>query len=133
MSRPRESGILGPALAAPAVLMLVGLLAWLLVLLFRVSLYAEAGGKGYYLPGAWTLANGKKLRLFDARKHLTRTFSQVKGKIGSIASIGDKSMLVSAQGGQLEVFTLRFDDGKKLNAPEFCKQAGLAAGTQLGA
>src|SRR5580693_3524823 len=74
-------------------------------------------------PGAWTVFNGKKVRLFDARKHLTRTFSQVKGKIGTIASIGDKSMLVSAQGGQLEVFTLRFEDGKKLNAPEFCKQA----------
>jgi methionyl-tRNA formyltransferase len=84
-------------------------------------------------PGAWFLLNGKKVRLFDARKHLTRTFSQVKGKIGTIASIGDKSMLVSAQGGQLEVFTLRFDDGKKLSAPEFCKQAGLAAGAQLGA
>jgi methionyl-tRNA formyltransferase len=84
-------------------------------------------------PGAWTLVNGKKVRLFDARKHLTRTFSQVSGKIGTIASIGDKSMLVSAQGGQLEVLTLRFDDGKKLNAPEFCKQAGLTAGARLGA
>jgi len=84
-------------------------------------------------PGAWTVFAGKKLRLFDARKHLTRTFSQVKGKVGTVASIGEKSLLVSAQGGQLEVFTLRFDDGKKLNAPEFCKQAGIAAGAQLGA
>jgi methionyl-tRNA formyltransferase len=84
-------------------------------------------------PGAWTSLNGKKVRVFDARKHLTRTFSQVKGRIGSIASIGDKSLLVSAQGGQLEVFTLRFDDGKKLSAPEFCAQADIAAGAQLGA
>ena len=84
-------------------------------------------------PGAWTVFNGKKVRLFDARKHLTRTFSQVKGKVGTVASIGDKSLLVSAQGGQLEVFTLRFDDGKKLKAPEFCRQAGIAAGAQLGA
>ena len=30
-------------------------------------------------PAAWTLFNGKKLRLFDARKHPARTFSQVKG------------------------------------------------------
>jgi methionyl-tRNA formyltransferase len=84
-------------------------------------------------PGAWTLLNGKKVRLFDARKHLTRMFSHVKGKIGTIASIGDKSMLVSAQGGQLEVFTVRFDDGKKLSAPEFCLQANIVAGAQLGA
>jgi methionyl-tRNA formyltransferase len=84
-------------------------------------------------PGAWTVFNGKKVRLFDARKHLTRTFSQVKGKAGTVASVGDKSLLVSAQGGQLEVFSLRFDDGKKLKAPEFCQQAGIAAGAQLGA
>jgi methionyl-tRNA formyltransferase len=84
-------------------------------------------------PGAWTVFKGKKVRLFDARKHLTRTFAQVKGKVGAVASIGEKSLLVSAQGGQLEVFALRFDDGKKLNAPEFCKQAGIAAGAQLGA
>jgi methionyl-tRNA formyltransferase len=83
-------------------------------------------------PGAWTTLNGKRVRLFDARKHLTRTFSQVKGKIGTVASIGDRSMLVSAQGGQLEVLTLRFDDGKKLAAPEFCAQAGVSSGTQLG-
>ena len=83
-------------------------------------------------PGAWTTLNGKRVRLFDARKHLTRTFSQVKGKVGTVASIGDRSMLVSAQGGQLEVLTLRFDDGKKLAAPEFCAQAGVSSGTQLG-
>jgi methionyl-tRNA formyltransferase len=83
-------------------------------------------------PGAWTTLNGKKVRLFDARKHLTRTFSQVKGKIGTIASIGDKSMLVSTQAGQLEVLTLRFDDGKKLSAPEFCAQAGVTSGAQFG-
>jgi methionyl-tRNA formyltransferase len=84
-------------------------------------------------PGAWTLLNGKKVRLFDARKLLTRTFSEVKGKVGTIASIGEKSMRISAQGGQLEVFTIRFDEGKKLSSPEFCKQAGIAAGAQLGA
>ncbi len=84
-------------------------------------------------PGAWTSLNGRKIRLFDARKHLSRTFSQVKGKVGTIASIGEKTLLVSAQGGQLEIFTLRFDDGKKLGAAEFCAQAGIAAGAQLGA
>src|ERR1700734_3526371 len=47
-------------------------------------------------PGAWTVFDGKKVRLFDARKHLTRPFSQVKGKVGTVASIGNKSLLVSA-------------------------------------
>ena len=40
---------------------------------------------------------------------------------------------MSAQGGQIEVFKLRYEGGKKLAAPEFCKQSGLAAGTILGA
>ena len=84
-------------------------------------------------PGAWTLLNGKKLRLFEARKHPARTFGQVKGKIGAVTDIGEKSLLVSVQGGQIEVFTLRSEDGKKLAAPEFCRQSGLAAGTILGA
>ena len=83
-------------------------------------------------PAAWTLFNGKKLRLFDARKHPARTFSQVKGAIGTVTAISDQSLLVSAQGGQIEVFALRFEDGKKLKAPEFCAAAGLGVGSVLG-
>jgi methionyl-tRNA formyltransferase len=84
-------------------------------------------------PAAWTLLNGKKLRLFEARKHAARTFSEVKGRVGAVAAIGDRSLFVSAQGGQIEVLTLRHEDGKKLSAPEFCAQAGLVPGTLLGA
>jgi methionyl-tRNA formyltransferase len=84
-------------------------------------------------PAAWTTFNEKKLQLFDARKHLTRTFSQVKGRIGAVTAIGDRSLFVAAQGGQIEVFTLRYEDGKKLQAPQFCAETGLAVGTILGA
>ena len=83
-------------------------------------------------PGAWTTLNGKKLQLFDARKHPVRTFSQVKGSIGAVAAIGEKSLLVTAQGGHIEVLMLRFDDGKKLPAAQFCAEAGLSVGTVLG-
>jgi methionyl-tRNA formyltransferase len=84
-------------------------------------------------PGAWTTLNGKKLQLFDARKHPVRTFSQVKGGIGAIAAISDKGIFVTAQGGHIEVLMLRFDDGKKLPASQFCAEAGLSVGTVLGA
>ena len=40
---------------------------------------------------------------------------------------------MAAQGGQIEVFTLRYEDGKKLPAAEFCAAAGIVAGTVLGA
>ena len=84
-------------------------------------------------PGAWTTYNGKKLRILEARKVPARTFSSVKGKIGAVTDIGAGSIFVSTQGGQIEVLTLRPDDGKKLSGPEFCAQAGLTTGTILGA
>ncbi|HXI48376.1 MAG TPA: methionyl-tRNA formyltransferase [Steroidobacteraceae bacterium] len=84
-------------------------------------------------PGAWTLFNQKRLQLYDARKHAARTFSQVKGRIGAVTSIGEQSLSISAQGGQIEVFKLRYDGGKKLPAPQFCAESGLCLGTILGA
>lgn len=84
-------------------------------------------------PGAWTTHNGKKLRILEARKVPARTFSAVKGKIGAVTDIGERGIFVSTQGGQIEVLTLRYDDGKKLPGREFCAQAGLTTGTILGA
>jgi len=84
-------------------------------------------------PGAWTTFNGKKLYVFDARKHPVRTFGQVKGKIGTITAIGKDSVFIAAQGGQVEVLKLRHEDGKKIAAAQFCAEAGVTVGTPLGA
>ncbi len=83
-------------------------------------------------PGAWTTLNGKKLQIFDSRKHVFRTFGAVKGKIGEIAEIGAASFFVTAQGGRIEVLKAKHEDGKKLSAAEFVAQNGLAPGTMLG-
>src|ERR1700744_1421248 len=83
-------------------------------------------------PGAWTLFNHRRLQLYDARKHSARTFSQVKGRIGAVTEVGDQSVRISAQGGQIEVFKVRYDGGKKLPAAQFCAEAGLSVGTILG-
>jgi methionyl-tRNA formyltransferase len=83
-------------------------------------------------PGAWTLFNGKKLQIFDARKHPAAAFSQVKGKVGAVTAIGEMSMMVSAQGGQIEVLRVRYEGGKKIPAPQFCSETGLSVGTILG-
>ncbi len=84
-------------------------------------------------PGAWTVFDHKRLQLFDARKHAARTFSQVKGRIGAVTAIDEHSLKISAQGGQIEVFKLRIDGGKKLPAAQFCAETGLSVGTILGA
>ena len=83
-------------------------------------------------PGAWTLFNGKRLQLFDARKHPVRTFGHVKGGIGTIAAIAAEGMSITAQGGQIEVLKVRYDDGKKISATQFCTEAGVSVGALLG-
>ncbi len=83
-------------------------------------------------PGAWTIFNDRRLQLYDVRKHLARTFSQVKGRIGAVSAIEEQSLRISAQGGQIEVFKLRIDGGKKLPAPQFCAETGLSLGAILG-
>jgi methionyl-tRNA formyltransferase len=83
-------------------------------------------------PAAWTTFKGKKLQLHGARKHPARTFGQVKGNIGAVTAIGEQSIFVTAQGGQIEVSKLRFEGGKKLPAPQACGEAGLIVGAVLG-
>jgi methionyl-tRNA formyltransferase len=83
-------------------------------------------------PAAWTSFKGKKLQLHAARKHPVQTFSQVQGAIGAVTAIGEQSISVTAQGGQIEVFKLRYDGGKKLPAPQVCAEVGLSLGAVLG-
>jgi methionyl-tRNA formyltransferase len=82
-------------------------------------------------PGAWTTCNGKKIQIFDARKHLFRTFSAVKGKVGELAEIGPQSLRITGQGGQIEVFKAKGEDTKKLSAPELALALGLQPGAVL--
>jgi methionyl-tRNA formyltransferase len=83
-------------------------------------------------PGAWTTLAGKKIQIFDARKHPIRTFGAVKGKPGEIAEIGAEGIRITAHGGQIEVFKLKSEDGKKMAATEFARSTGLTVGTLLG-
>jgi methionyl-tRNA formyltransferase len=84
------------------------------------------------VPGAWTTLNGKKIHIFECKKNLFRTFGGVKGKIGTITEIGKDSIFVTAQGGQVEIFSIRDEDGKKMSASEYAHQEGLDVGTQFG-
>jgi methionyl-tRNA formyltransferase len=83
-------------------------------------------------PGAWTTLDGKELQIFDARKHPVRTFGAVKGKIGEVAAIGGDSIRITAHGGQIEVFKLKAEGGKKVAAVDFARDSGLRVGTLLG-
>ncbi len=83
-------------------------------------------------PGAWTTVAGKKLQLFDARKHPVRRFAEVRGKIGEVTEIGETSIRISAQGGQIEVLKMKHEDGKKDHAAAVARAIGLTVGSLLG-
>jgi methionyl-tRNA formyltransferase len=83
-------------------------------------------------PGAWTTLNGKKVQIFDARKHLFRRYADVAGKVGEVAEVTETSFKVMAQGGVIEVLRARGEDGKKLSGGEFARATGLAKGALLG-
>jgi methionyl-tRNA formyltransferase len=83
-------------------------------------------------PGAWTTLNGKKIQLFDARKHPFRTFGAVKGKIGEVSEVTATSFFVTAQGGRIEVLKAKGEETKKIGGAEAAAALGLAVGTTLG-
>jgi len=79
-------------------------------------------------PGAWTMAGERRLQIFDARKHVARTFGAVKGlKAGQVSAITADGFTVHAPGGLIEVLRCRLDNGAKIAG----KDAGLAAGAIL--
>jgi methionyl-tRNA formyltransferase len=79
-------------------------------------------------PGAWTTHNGEKLQLFGSKKHLARTFSAVKGKVGEVTAISAAGMLITAQGGQIEVAKGKLGSGKKVSPADL----GIDVGTIFG-
>ena len=83
-------------------------------------------------PGAWTLAEGKKVFIFDCRKHRIGRYGDSKGKPGEITSVTESSIWVSTQSGQIEVLKLRADDGKKMGAGDYARAVGIVAGSRLG-
>jgi methionyl-tRNA formyltransferase len=78
-------------------------------------------------PGAWTMLGGKRVALFDCRKHTVRRFAQMKGKPGEITAISETSIFINAHGGQIEVLRVRAEGGKKIGAGEFARAAQLAS------
>jgi methionyl-tRNA formyltransferase len=62
-----------------------------------------------------------------------RTFGAVKGKIGEVVEVTDKSFQVSAQGGRIEVLRAKLGEGKKVAAGELAASGQIKAGAILGA
>ena len=78
-------------------------------------------------PGAWTLCNGERLQLFDARRG-----GETDAQPGTVLSVGDKGVEVAATGGIIEVMRVRPKDSGKIPAGEFANSVGLKPGDLLG-
>lgn len=82
-------------------------------------------------PGAWTMIQGKKVRVYDVVCHRTRTFAAVPGKPGEVCAIGDQHIDVAAQGGRLELRTVRLEAGPKMAAGALASALRIAVGAAL--
>ena len=82
-------------------------------------------------PGAWTTVHGQKVRIYDLILHTTRTFGTVPGKPGAVSAIGPRSIDVAAQGGRLELLTVRIEGGAKMDAAAMAMSLQLTVGAAL--
>jgi methionyl-tRNA formyltransferase len=74
------------------------------------------------------MVQGHKVRIYDVVCHRTRTFGTVPGKPGEICAITDESIDVAAQGGRLELRTVRLDTGAKIAAGTLAASVRIALG-----
>ncbi len=77
-------------------------------------------------PGAWTLCNGQRLQLFDARRR-----GETAARPGTVLSVSDHGVEVAAAGGSIEVLRVRPKGRGKIPAGEFASSVGLKPGELL--
>jgi methionyl-tRNA formyltransferase len=77
-------------------------------------------------PGAYTMLDGARVRLYDAKLLDGGTF-----RSGVVEEVSPDGLVIGAQGGAIRVKRVRGGD-KKVAAAEFAAQRGLKAGSRLG-
>ena len=78
-------------------------------------------------PGAWTVHDGKELKIFDCAK-----MADVSGQPGEVTDVSDDGFTVATNGGAIQVQRVRPPDSGKIPAAEYAGLSGLAAGDVLG-
>ena len=79
-------------------------------------------------PGAWTVHDGKELKIFNCAK-----VAQVSGQPGEVTDVSDDGFTVAAgDGGAIQVHRVRPPDSGKIPAAEYAGLSGLAVGAVLG-
>lgn len=82
-------------------------------------------------PGAWTVVQGEKVRLYESHLIPTRRFADVAGRPGTIAAIEGDTARIALQGGTVAFGKVRTASGQKLTAAEFLQARALGVGERL--
>ena len=78
-------------------------------------------------PGAWTVLGGNEVQIYDS------TTGDRSGAAGTVLSVTDHAFEVAAGDRSIVVKRVRPKGGKKIDAGDFAKDAGLEEGVRLGA
>ena len=82
-------------------------------------------------PGAWSMLDGKPLKIFDAKPAAAKTPKGIGGKMGEIVDIEGDGFSVVCADGRFKVTRVQPADGPKVAAGEWAASVKLAAGTRL--
>jgi methionyl-tRNA formyltransferase len=82
-------------------------------------------------PGAWTVLDGKQLKIFDAKPLPAKGPKGIAGKLGEIAAVEADGFTVVCADGRLKVSRVQPPDGKKIDAGEWAKSANLQPKTRF--
>src|ERR1700693_4136448 len=82
-------------------------------------------------PGAWTVLDGKQLKIFDAKPLPAKDPKGIAGKLGEIVAVESDGFTVVCADGRFKVSRVQPADGKKIDAGEFVKAAKLATGARF--
>src|SRR3954453_5851382 len=77
-------------------------------------------------PGAWTMLDGKTLKIFDAKPLPAKDPKGIAGKPGDIAAVEAGGFTVVCPDGRLKAPGVQPADGKKIEAGEWAKSASVA-------
>jgi methionyl-tRNA formyltransferase len=82
-------------------------------------------------PGAWSLLDGKPLKIFDAKPLPAKDPKGIGGKMGEVVDVGGDGFTVVCADGRFRVTRVQGADGPKVAANEFAANAKLNPGTRL--
>src|SRR5579884_1067658 len=83
-------------------------------------------------PGAWTVFEGKPLKIFEAKPLPAKDPKGIGGKMGEVVVVDADGFTVVCADGRIRVTRVQPEGGKKIDASEFIAAAKLAVGARLG-